>query len=650
MAKVFLSYSRKDAAKAQRFTVWLERDGHDVWRDDDDIGGGASFSSEIEKALKDCDAVVVLWSAESVQSAWVRDEAGYGRDAGKLIPLSLDGTEPPLGFRQFQSIDVSKWRPHGQPPAAERIKSAIARVAGASEFTAVGVAPPPSRFRFVPKLTRAALVAGLLALAALAGLSFVLLQRTSANRGITIAVLPSPTSSDRATAADYANLAAADMASFLPTKFDGATVIAPADAADHKSGYRMLISTNRHANDAEASLTLSDSDGRAIIWSKTWSGADASSVDLPREVSRSASQAALCLTEAMGGAKHIDQPALGLYITGCVGFDDPNWSVDQALSTFDRVVKLAPEFPKGWERLAVARAIFAEVQQDRSGTADVAAVRSAHDAIAMARKLDPRSGLAYLAEWHLVYRDPLQGLAVLDKAVKIAPDEPLLHARRADSLESVGRMTDSVEEAGRAVELDPLSSFTRSQYILALAYAGNFSQAKNDLADALKKWPNNSDIIGVEYGFQYRYGDAKVADQLMSRVLDNTDADMEPNRKLIAARLDPTPAKIDDALDAFRARRTSQPGGGPKLILALGTLGKSVEAYELLNDPKFPPFNEPYLLFRPEFAPFRADPRFMRLAARLGLVRYWTTSGNWPDFCTSEQPHYDCKTEAAKYK
>ena len=129
MAKLFLSYSRKDSGRAERFMQWLEREGHDVWRDEDDIGGGASFSFEIEKALKDCDAVVVLWSAEAVQSAWVRDEAGYGRDRGKLIPLSLDGTEPPLGFRQFQSIDISKWKGRGDPSAAERIRSAIARLA-----------------------------------------------------------------------------------------------------------------------------------------------------------------------------------------------------------------------------------------------------------------------------------------------------------------------------------------------------------------------------------------------------------------------------------------------------------------------------------------------------------------------------------------
>ena len=58
MAKLFLSYSRRDVLRATRFAEWLEREGHDVWRDDDDISGGASFSSEIEAARKDCDAVL----------------------------------------------------------------------------------------------------------------------------------------------------------------------------------------------------------------------------------------------------------------------------------------------------------------------------------------------------------------------------------------------------------------------------------------------------------------------------------------------------------------------------------------------------------------------------------------------------------------
>src|SRR4029079_4783033 len=214
MAKLFLSYSRKDAARAQRFAEWLEREGHDDWRDDDDIGGGASFSSEIEKALNDSDAVIVLWSADSVQSAWVRDEAGFGRDARKLIPMSLDGTEPPLGFRQFQSIDFSKWKGRGPPPKADRVSAAITRIAGSSSTPL-----PQSHTREKPKpRPRHAMIP--VALAFLVAVAGVFAWRGfGAGQGITIAVMASPASPDRAMAADYANVAAADMAAFLPKRF-----------------------------------------------------------------------------------------------------------------------------------------------------------------------------------------------------------------------------------------------------------------------------------------------------------------------------------------------------------------------------------------------------------------------------------------------
>jgi hypothetical protein len=46
----------------------------------------------------------------------VRDEAGARRDRGRLVPLSLDGTLPPLGFRQFQSIDLGGRQGRGKVP------------------------------------------------------------------------------------------------------------------------------------------------------------------------------------------------------------------------------------------------------------------------------------------------------------------------------------------------------------------------------------------------------------------------------------------------------------------------------------------------------------------------------------------------------
>lgn len=639
MAKLFLSYSRKDAARAQRFTIWLEREGHDVWRDDDDIGGGASFSAEIEKALNDCDAVVVLWSADSVQSAWVRDEAAFGRDAGKLIPISFDGTGPPLGFRQFQSIDLSKWKGHGAPPMADRVSAAIARIAAAPHSPPAPIPqraePAPSRRMFA--ITLAIVVAAILA-------AVVLQWRSEGRgRGITIAVLASPTSPDRATAADYANVTAADMAAFLPTHFDRATVIGPSDTTPRSSGNRILISANRHGSAEDASLTLSDADGRTILWSKSWNVEDASTVDLREEISRSASQAALCLTEARGGKERLVQPALGLFLNGCAGIGDSAWSDAELLAMFERVVKLAPNFPPGWAYLAIGRSVAAKGPQ----ASDPAAMQSARQAIATARKLNPHSGLSYLAEALLIPDDRARVLSLLDKGASLEPDNALLQMQRADALRSFGRMGDSVEAAKRAVELDPLSSFVRSSYISALTYAGQLSRARAELAEARKKWPNDAQIQFAEFGFDYRYGDARVAEKLLPRVLDYSDAGLAPYRKIIEARVDPTPAKVRDATQSWA--RPSKGADRNQYLLALGLFRRIDEAYALLNDPQFQRLVDPGILFRPEFAPMRADPRFLPVAARLGLVRYWRESGKWPDFCTSEQLKYDCKTEAAKY-
>lgn len=643
MAKLFLSYSRKDAAKVERLCEWLERAGHEVWRDEDDISGGASFSAAIETALKECDAVVVLWSVNSVHSAWVRDEAGFGRDANKLIPLILDGTEPPLGFRQYQSIDVSKWK--AQSPAANRVTNAIARVTGAGDPSST--AQPRIARQIAPIFSRSKIVIAVVAVLVLLGTAAGLfLWRNSSDRNyITIAVMASPTSPDRATATDYANVTAADMAAFLPTHFDGATVIPPSDATGITSGNRMLISSNPHGKGADATLTLSDTDGRTIIWSKSWSVPDLSALDLRQAVSRSASQAALCLTEAKGGHDRLVQPALGAFLSGCVGIGEPDTSDSELTATFERVVKLAPDFPRGWAYLATGRANAAEAQG-----LPPQLVNSARQAIATARELNPRSGLAYLAEAILIDSDRAKSLSLLDKGAEFEPDNALLQLQRTGPLQSFGLMADSVRAAKRAVELDPLTSFVRANYISALTYAGQFSRAQLELAEARKKWPNDPQIDQAEFGFQYRYGDPRKAEALMPRALEYSDARLIPYRQVIAARLNPSPSKVDEAISSFRARAETEPQSENLVLLALGTFGRTEDAYRLLNDPRFQRILQPEILFRPDFAAVRADPRFMGLAVRLGLVRYWRQSGKWPDYCTTEHLKYDCKTEAAKYR
>ncbi|HEY5458949.1 MAG TPA: TIR domain-containing protein [Sphingomicrobium sp.] len=129
MSKVFLSYSREDVSAAKQLAECINRAGHEVWWDHQ-IEGGSRFTAEIDRELKGADAVVVIWTKSSVESPWVQDEAAEGRDNGRLVPILLGADKPPLGFRQFQSIDFGSWNGEADPPLLEALIRAIAQKGG----------------------------------------------------------------------------------------------------------------------------------------------------------------------------------------------------------------------------------------------------------------------------------------------------------------------------------------------------------------------------------------------------------------------------------------------------------------------------------------------------------------------------------------
>lgn len=105
--KIFLSYSREDVATARRVVDGLSQKGVDAWWDER-IGVGEAFRQRIDAKLSECDFVVVLWTDRSIHSKWVLSEALAARDVGKLLSVALGGAIPPLGFRQFQFLQVSE--------------------------------------------------------------------------------------------------------------------------------------------------------------------------------------------------------------------------------------------------------------------------------------------------------------------------------------------------------------------------------------------------------------------------------------------------------------------------------------------------------------------------------------------------------------
>lgn len=164
---VFLSYSRADQEPVRVLVQALEQAGLQVWWDAQ-IEGGAAFAKAIETALQASDAVIVLWSSRSVASDWVLDEAANGRDRKKLVPLSLDGTEPPLGFRQYQAIPLQFAHGRIDEASLQAVLRAVHLLAGRA-----AVPQPGNRSTAGPRhdasRRRLLLVGGGLAMAAGAG-------------------------------------------------------------------------------------------------------------------------------------------------------------------------------------------------------------------------------------------------------------------------------------------------------------------------------------------------------------------------------------------------------------------------------------------------------------------------------------------------
>ena len=121
---IFLSYARADQKTALPIIRIFEAAGYSVWWDGL-LEPGERFSKTTEGALERAKAVVVLWSKTSAASHWVHDEATRGRDRRCLVPVSIDGSEAPLGFRQFQVIDVSKAKSVAAP-AYQAVLRAVA--------------------------------------------------------------------------------------------------------------------------------------------------------------------------------------------------------------------------------------------------------------------------------------------------------------------------------------------------------------------------------------------------------------------------------------------------------------------------------------------------------------------------------------------
>lgn len=108
MAKVFISYSRKDIGFVRKLASDLEKAGYEVWWDLTDLRGGDDWLRVIPAAIESSDQFIVVLSPNSAISDWVKKEYTQALSSGKkIIPIMLARSSVPFALITINYVDFT---------------------------------------------------------------------------------------------------------------------------------------------------------------------------------------------------------------------------------------------------------------------------------------------------------------------------------------------------------------------------------------------------------------------------------------------------------------------------------------------------------------------------------------------------------------
>jgi TolB-like protein len=493
MASVFLSYAREDAAKAKTLARAMEAAGHSVWWDNH-IRGGAEFAGEIEQALDGADAVVVLWSEASVASSWVRDEATEGRESGRLVPVQLDDSRPPIGFRQLQTVDLKGWSGRGTPKGLAALLSALGGVKAAEHRPAPQPAAKP---RFSRNTLVLAALGLLLALAA--GAWLVLRQDRAAAATPTIAVLPFADLSPGRDKAYFSEGVAEEILSVL-ARDPGIRVIGRSSArqfsqssADPSSIRQALGVTHVLEGSARAmgdelrmSVRLIDASTSRQVWAEDYQRKLNNVFAVQAEIGQAVAERLRgSLSPKLQDAQL--QPTAtdtyALYLAARAKMRERTMpALQEALRLARRVIASDPKYASGHALYAETLWLLSEDNYGRFPMQQVWPIARRHALQAI--RLAPGSADGYAALG--VVPPPEQAVAALRKAIALDPSRSELRLWLAGALNELGRNDEALEQHRAAAEMEPIWAPAVRNYVQNLASSGRYAEAQ-DLVNAFER-------------------------------------------------------------------------------------------------------------------------------------------------------------------
>jgi TolB-like protein len=675
---VFISKERASDAFAHRVAHALREEGFEVWTDAE-LPPHRAYSEVIQERLAAADAVVVLWSEAAGQSQWVRAEAEYARTQGKLVQVILDDSLPPMPFNQTQCASLKGWtgdRRNAQWRKVLQSLTELAEARGASQ------AAPPSRVAgpVAPGAPAATdpgvrLVAGvavsLLVVAALGAGAWWLSHRpSSAPSGLKVAVLPFAALSSGQEVRYFADSLQDEIVGTLsasqiaPVSANMSSALRGPDAATaiDRLGVRLVLdgTAGRAGNMLRARVHLDDPHKHVTLWSREFEAPAEEAAVLQSRVAHrifvvlGCSRAAL---EPKGGLS--DPSLLSRYLRACDSFAD--WDVHtgydrRGLAEFSETQRLliaqAPDFVPAQFTYAITAAISA-----KAASPDAAAGlrREAEKSISRGLALAPKSPMASAARSLLAPQDHWgQREAFLRQAVADGPAHPLANFWLGAFLAETGRLREAVEFTRRSTAGDQVYDWGIFHSIIDCEVEQPDRAAK-EIGAFRALMPNSlfgQDMQVLCLAFGGEWGAARAVLAGLPQPRPETPMQGRAAQALLAAATTRAPADIERARGLALTQADQGPVARVYAIAFLSALGNVDDAFVVADgfDPNVSPDNNPgILLFSPLTASRRRDPRFMRLAARIGLVDYWRTSGHWPDFCADRTLPYACSAEAAKY-
>ncbi|MET0656261.1 MAG: TIR domain-containing protein [Pseudoxanthomonas sp.] len=634
---MFLSYSRADQAVARQLAQALEQAGMQVWWDTL-IEGGAAFARSIEAALSASDAVIVLWSKNSIASDWVLDEAARGRDMKKLVPLSIDGTEPPLGFRQYQSITLAPAQSRIDEAALQAVLRAVLPLAGREALPRSATSYSPATHA-----SRRGLLIGGGAVAVAAAAGLLGWRRgwfgAAPAVGSSVAVLPFENLSGnpdqayfsdglseevRATLARNAGLKV--MAQTSSGKFRDSDEGAVKIAAQLGVAFLLDGSVRWAGQNVRVAADLIDGSTGFSRWTQIFERriddvfavqseiADTVASALAAQVAEPAS--AEDERAASGGTASV--PAFDAYLRGRSLYD---LSADEeseraALAQFDAAISLDPKYAAA--HAARSRSLTAIANQyaavgQHAGMYDQA-VAAAERAVALAPKFaDAYSTLAFV-----LFQGRLDARAArvpFEKSNALGPGEATVQARWAQYCARTGRAREAGEAIQRALARDRLNPLIHRAAGSIEYAARRFAESIPPLRHALELNPRMSRAhaaigdallnLGSLEQARNEYRAEPVSDFQLAglAIVEHRSGDKSAARKAMEQLV----AELGDRVLYQQAQVLAQwgeVGAAVERLLKARQLGDSGLVYAR---------NDPFL------DPLRADPRMAALLAGIGF-------------------------------